>query len=312
MVLPQMPNVKARGAHPYLPARGPVPDNKVSWDEPFSDYEPTEFTHPTVIANNRLVKENGWADPSNHKLIQDELRQLFSYEGKLDFDEEGRPINPCGRTGMTGQGLLGKWGANQAADPIVTRMNEDGRMEVVVIRRMDTGQWALPGGMVDKGETVSATVRREFEEEAGAFDDPATQAEFRRMCDKLFSNGVVVYRGYVDDPRNTDNAWMETSVYHFHCSDWLGEMLPLKAGDDAVGVQWKEIDPGMDLYGDHKRLLQMAFPHLMLPTARPVQSFFERIFSASSSKTMVASATIAAMAAVVWWYFVFWCYFVCK
>ena len=25
-----------------------------------------------------------------------------------------------------------------------------------------------------------------------------------------------VYRGYVDDPRNTDNAWMETQVYNFH------------------------------------------------------------------------------------------------
>ena len=25
----------------------------------------------------------------------------------------------------------------------------------------------------------------------------------------------VIYRGYVDDDRNTDNAWMETSAVHF-------------------------------------------------------------------------------------------------
>lgn len=25
-----------------------------------------------------------------------------------------------------------------------------------------------------------------------------------------------MYRGYVDDPRNTDNAWMETVAYNFH------------------------------------------------------------------------------------------------
>ena len=25
-----------------------------------------------------------------------------------------------------------------------------------------------------------------------------------------------IYRGYVDDPRNTDNAWMETVAYNFH------------------------------------------------------------------------------------------------
>ena len=28
-----------------------------------------------------------------------------------------------------------------------------------------------------------------------------------------------IYRGYVDDPRNTDNAWMETVAYNFHDND---------------------------------------------------------------------------------------------
>ena len=27
---------------------------------------------------------------------------------------------------------------------------------------------------------------------------------------------VQIYRGYVDDPRNTDNAWMETIAMNFH------------------------------------------------------------------------------------------------
>ena len=39
--------------------------------------------------------------------------------------EGGKPRNPRGRTGMTGRGTLGKWGPNQAADPIVTRWNPD-------------------------------------------------------------------------------------------------------------------------------------------------------------------------------------------
>ena len=32
-----------------------------------------------------------------------------------------------------------------------------------------------------------------------------------------------MYRGYVDDPRNTDNSWMETVAYNFH--DETGEAL---------------------------------------------------------------------------------------
>ena len=34
---------------------------------------------------------------------------------------DGLPINPCGRTGMTGRGVLYRWGPNHAGDPIVTR-----------------------------------------------------------------------------------------------------------------------------------------------------------------------------------------------
>ena len=41
----------------------------------------------------------------------------------------------------------------------------DGR--IVLIRRRDNGQWALPGGMVDWGEDVSTAVQRELKEETG-------------------------------------------------------------------------------------------------------------------------------------------------
>lgn len=34
---------------------------------------------------------------------------------------DSRPLNPEGRTGLKGRGVLGKWGPNHAADPIVTR-----------------------------------------------------------------------------------------------------------------------------------------------------------------------------------------------
>ena len=82
---------------------------------------------------------------------------------------------------MHGRGLLGKWGPNHAADPIVTRFDpgRPDQLQVVAIKRKDTGDWALPGGMVDSGETVSLTVKREFEEEAGNLAIyPEQQARF--------------------------------------------------------------------------------------------------------------------------------------
>ena len=91
-----------------------------------------------------------------------------SHEGDYLVDMANKPLNPRGRTGVGGRGVLGKWGPNHAADPVVTRWKladnghrlvaeESGKpvLEFVCIQRRDTGVWAIPGGMVDPGERVS-------------------------------------------------------------------------------------------------------------------------------------------------------------
>lgn len=40
--------------------------------------------------------------------------------------------------------------------------------DLLLIRRADTGTWALPGGTVEWGETLVSTLHRELDEEAGA------------------------------------------------------------------------------------------------------------------------------------------------
>jgi len=47
-----------------------------------------------------------------------------------------------------------------------------------------------------------------------------------------------VYSGYVDDPRNTDNSWMETVVYNFHdeTGEYVGQ-LRLHAGNHVSPVR---------------------------------------------------------------------------
>lgn len=39
-------------------------------------------------------------------------------------------------------------------------------LEMVAIQRRDNLMWAIPGGMVDPGEKATATLKREFTEEA--------------------------------------------------------------------------------------------------------------------------------------------------
>ncbi len=55
---------------------------------------------------------------------------------------------------VSGRGLLGHWGPNHAGDPVVTRWAKDDKkkvLEIILIKRRDTGELALPGGMVDAG-----------------------------------------------------------------------------------------------------------------------------------------------------------------
>jgi len=210
-------------------ARLPVPEEKVPWSAEWSDYAPQDFTAP-------FVHGKEWADPELGDNFAPQWNALdnsinrASHEGPYQV-EGNRPLNIRGRTGLAGRGVLGKWGPNHAADPIVTRWKreEDGQvvsdaetgrqvLEFVAIQRKDTGAWAIPGGMVDPGEKVSVTVKREFMEEA--LDSTGTAKEnvgnLAAMVDKFFEGGEEVYRGYVDDPRNTDNAWMETVAFNFH------------------------------------------------------------------------------------------------
>ncbi|MCP9262304.1 hypothetical protein DINM_005583 [Dirofilaria immitis] len=152
---------------PYLRSdiyRLKVPDDKVKWEVAWPEYAPQDFTSLAAI-------DKPWADSNDFKNGKfkwndvDELINRLSYMGKYNLDKTGRPLNPIGRTGLRGRGVLGRWGPNHAADPIVSRFHY-GRLQFVGISRRDSGEWAIPGGMVDAGEDVRETLKREFMEEA--------------------------------------------------------------------------------------------------------------------------------------------------
>ncbi|XP_067859040.1 ADP-ribose pyrophosphatase, mitochondrial-like [Heptranchias perlo] len=274
-----MIHVKARSS-PYPGSkveRFHVPDDNVSWNIAWPDYEPVDYTAETVTAG------PVWADPDLRKEGQSEHAPQFnlldgtidrrSFLGCYKLDKDKLPRNPMGRTGIISRGLLGKWGPNHAADPIVTRWKrEDDKkvihelsgkpiLQFVAIKRKDCGEWAIPGGMVDAGESLSRTLKREFGEEA--LDTLATSSpqkdRLRGLFRTIFSkeNAVEVFKGYTDDPRNTDNAWIETVAVNFHddTGDSVGQ-LDLQAGDDAGHVQWFDIDQELQLYAIHSQFLK--------------------------------------------------------
>jgi len=251
-----------------------VTEEQVPWSVPLSSYTPVEFTAPFVLTAVWADPELGAAgfNPLWNKL--DGKVNRVSHDGEYKVDKDNRPVNMMGRTGITGRGVLGRWGPNHAADPIVTRWKREENgdivkdsstgkniLEFVSIQRKDNGEWAIPGGMVDPGEKVSTTVKREFMEEA--LDSTGTAKsnlpELKKMVDEFFAGGDEVYKGYVDDPRNTDNAWMETVAFSFHDAEGstIGK-FPLHAGDDAASICWMPLNSKVSLYASHKNMLELV------------------------------------------------------
>jgi len=231
----------------------------VPWERSWPSYKhpnylPVEFTSEVVLA------QPPWADPSDAREVRGLAQRMSFEQSPLFILADGRPRNPRGRTGTTGRGLLGKWGPNHVADPIVMRQRADGTLAFVAIQRRDTLQWAIPGGMVDPGERVSATLKREFAEEAAASTDAAARADMERALNRIFATGEPIYEGYVDDPRNTDNAWIETTAHLFLVDEATASKFTLTSGDDARAVKWIAVDESSlsALYADHRRLVLKA------------------------------------------------------
>ncbi len=83
------------------------------------------------------------------------------------------------------------------------------------------------------------------------------------QVEEFFSDGNEIFSGPVCDPRDTDNAWMETVAFHIH--DETGKKVGrfnLKAGDDAKALTWMEVNREVKLHARHGEILRKAAERL--------------------------------------------------
>ncbi|KAJ3601312.1 hypothetical protein NHX12_032283 [Muraenolepis orangiensis] len=241
------PHLKSR-CQPYPGSqikRFSVPDDKVDWSKVWTQYSPVHHTDASV------TKKPTWADPDIGSMFTPRFNSVDGAVDRTSFQGEYKVVQakPLWKVDAKGQKL---------SHPATKRPV----LQFISIKRKDCGEWAIPGGMVDPGELVSLTLQREFSEEAlnSIAATAGERAKTHERITKLFNSpGFQVYKGYVDDPRNTDNAWMETVAVNFH--DETGNSvseLPLQAGDDAGQVAWADIDSSVSLYASHSHFLEMV------------------------------------------------------
>jgi len=192
------------------------------------------------------------------------------------LDPMGLPRNPMGRTGLRGRGALYRYGPNHEIMAILTRWKKMKKkpimverkklLEFVAVKDSVTGQTKIPGDKILGDESAYSVVCRTFlqlvfeetavekclnfnEEDMTLFfaqfasQTPidTSKSKLVDVCVELGFCPTLIYSGYIDDPRNTDNAWVEGQIWNFHFDkdDFLDNKIHNQSS------KWREVSPNI-------------------------------------------------------------------
>ncbi|XP_018652237.1 putative transient receptor potential cation channel,subfamily m, member [Schistosoma mansoni] len=187
----------------------------------------------------------------------------------------GYPLNPCGRTGLTGKGLLPHWGPNHCIIIAITRPDPDHRFYeslplIQVGLLQNNQQLCLPWYLTDHREDCdfqdcSANVIRAFIQRRlmNLFEDKHHQ---QSMLTSLRAASVsIAYTGYVTDHLNADHAWIEGVLFNIHENEehpfqqeFLQVFLESETTEQAV---WMNIGRLTGIRSSHDELLARIALH---------------------------------------------------
>jgi ADP-ribose pyrophosphatase YjhB (NUDIX family) len=145
------------------------------------------------------------------------------------------------------------WSTAQAIKPSVSAVVlSEGRL--LLQQRADSGEWGLPGGSVEIGETVTDAIVREVREETG----------FEVTAGRLI--------GVYSDPRFQVVRYPDGRVWHyvnlcFDCALRGGEARP--APGETLAVEWfRPAALPSGLVSPHRRRIEDALSGQALPFIR--------------------------------------------
>jgi ADP-ribose pyrophosphatase YjhB (NUDIX family) len=99
------------------------------------------------------------------------LEKRDTLEPFFDPPEFSSP-RPGSSESSTWSALRDRVGSAPLILPGATALIRDPHGRVLLVRRMDSGLWSLPGGLLELGESLAGTVMRETEEETGLQVEP--------------------------------------------------------------------------------------------------------------------------------------------
>ena len=172
---------------------------------------------------------------------------------------------------MDGRGHLYYKGPNGTADLMLT-FNVKGVLYGLFIRRKKEDKHAMPGGMIDTNESFAETCIREFFEEAYA---GLSSLEKNLLLNYLLYNGEIkyIYKGIMDDSRNTNDAWIESTIINIHIDNEYSEefmnkfkILLSPCEKETLGAEIAVINPDFietTVWKTHQKAISAVYEYHM-------------------------------------------------
>ncbi|KAL3314907.1 Transient receptor putative cation channel subfamily M member 2 [Cichlidogyrus casuarinus] len=273
----------------YPGMRMNVPPEKIAWNLDYPDYFAYDSSEELVLYANDDAHDGGnfqHGMPFNFR----ELRSIpfNQYDSRVHLRRQsllgryrldpntGAPLNPMGRTGLLGKGLLPRWGPNHCIVIVLTRWMRDTRssepvmrankhvLQYIVLER--NKRFCIPWFLTDHSnkcdldECVPELIHDLIVQRAKAVcPERRVQRLIRRLAK---ADTLQVFKGYLDDQLNADSAWLESVVVNIQEGDGRGSLFTddlLKVmGEPGTQeqVKWLELSHNSNLRTSHNYILK--------------------------------------------------------
>ncbi|KAL7675158.1 hypothetical protein ACOME3_001423 [Neoechinorhynchus agilis] len=143
--------------------------------------------------------------------------------GPLEYDKSGLPLNKAEKTGYTGLGRLWRFGPNHLSIFIITRSFTLNTLECLIdkgepgnIRRLPEIRNEIFNGNGSLPDRLLGDICRNVTDERGSGEDAEATSQRIHVLNCLRrQKPEIVHEGYLEDARNTDNAWIEATIYRY-------------------------------------------------------------------------------------------------
>jgi len=133
---------------------------------------------------------------------------------------------------------------------------------VLLLKRKSDGKYILPGTFMVGLDVLPASISNLFTAAVDrlSFADPSEKPQLQAMVSKTLKKSSVIFKGFMNDPRNTDNAWIESIVTHYHDASQGGVAFRwvefVSTAQDPVEYEWVGVSEAIPLIAIHLEYLK--------------------------------------------------------